>query len=88
MRVNLSVAIVEMVDESANFTGRDGEKWSSNEQGVILGSFFYGCGLLLLHDRCLPRRRPCQQPGPLRDARRYQQRQPPPPLHHDFSVQT
>ena len=43
MRVNLSVAVVEMVQESGNFTGRGGVEWTKNEQGVVLGSFFYGC---------------------------------------------
>lgn len=33
MRVNLSVAIVEMSDHF---------NWSKKEQGVILGAFFYG----------------------------------------------
>lgn len=42
MRVNLSVAVVEMVHESANFTGRDGHPWTEAEQGNVLGSFFYG----------------------------------------------
>ena len=42
MRVNLSVAVVEMVSESGNFTGRDGEPWTEAEQGNVLGSFFYG----------------------------------------------
>jgi hypothetical protein len=43
MRVNLSVAVVEMVKESGNFTGRHGEVWTEGEQGNVLGSFFYGC---------------------------------------------
>ena len=43
MRVNLSVAVVEMNSESGGFAGRDGKPWSAEEQGNVLGSFFYGC---------------------------------------------
>ena len=50
MRVNLSVAIVYMVNESAinnltslNSTSKDGPfVWDESQQGIILGMFFYG----------------------------------------------
>lgn len=57
MRVNLSIAVVEMQEESGGFAGRDGVQWTAGEQGLVLGSFFYGCVLrsLFLLD-CAPRR--------------------------------
>ena len=50
MRVNLSVAIVYMVNNTAihnntefNSTTKDGPfVWDESQQGVILGMFFYG----------------------------------------------
>ena len=63
LKVNLSVAIVAMVNHSVisagdsdkdheqkNVTFKDGPfEWSSTEQGVVLGSYFVGYFLTQVH---------------------------------------
>ena len=43
MRVNLSVAIVYMVNSTASTNTNTGHfQWDEAQQGIILGMFFYG----------------------------------------------
>jgi MFS family permease len=42
LRANLSMAIIKMVNSSANATLHDQFNWSKEEEGWILSAFFYG----------------------------------------------